>query len=282
MLRRPLSHLVACCGRSVVSMFVCCAVFCLPAGPAFAQQPSGAHYMYPSQTPPGQVGAQRLQRGGPVVGYFQPVSFSTPGEVTAAMSRDGGWTESTHDVIHTGLLIGQTYRLKLSNLPLHEGRDCYPTVEIIDRTYPPAGMELKFPIPIVFNDDDIRLAMDGMYVTRVVYVEDPQLAIPGGQRPGEQLWHDAGAHANPLQVADQLGRPVAIVRMGARVPVEGQGPDWEFLYGCPKWQFFGLTPPVSPIQLPPKAAPVQPGIIPNTPVEAPPKSARRFSAAENN
>ena len=146
------------------------------------------------------------------------------------------------------MAIGQPYRFKLSNLPLHPEGTCYPTIEIIDRTYPPPGLELKFPIPVVFNDDDIRRAMDGMLVTRVIYVEDPQQAIPGVQRPGEQLWHDVGPTANPLQEADRLGRPVAIVRLGGRVPDERQGPDYQFVFGSPQWHYFANTPDASPIE----------------------------------
>lgn len=270
---------------AVGAMIACGLLFGLTAKSAQAQKPLAAHYLYPSQTPPGQVGQQRLQRGGPVVGYFQPVSFSMPGEVVGAVARDGGWTESTHDVIHGGLLIGQTYRLRLSNLPLHPGRDCYPTVEIIDRTYPPPGLEKQFPIPIVFNDDDIRLAMDGMYVTRVVYVEDPLQAIPGAQKPGEQLWHDAGPHSNPLEVADQLGRPVAIVRIGSRTPDESQGPDYQFMYGYPKWLYFGTTTPPPLFQTPaglPKPMPVPAEQVPPAQNGAAPKSARRLQPAETN
>lgn len=218
---------------------------------AAAQVPSSAHYRYPAQSPPGQVGTERLQRGGPVVGYFQPVAVSVPQEMEVAAARDGGWTEPTDETLLAGLLIGQPYRLKLSNLPLYPGRECYPTVEIIDRTYPPGGMELKFPIPIVINDDDVRLAMEGMLVTRVVYVEDPAQALPGAQQPGEQLWHDVGPQANPLEVADQLGRPVAIVRYGSRTPDEGQGPDMQFLFGCPPWRFIATTPDAEAAAVPP-------------------------------
>jgi hypothetical protein len=210
---------------------------------ASAQQAPAAHYRWPSQTPLGQVGSERLTQGGPVVGYFQPVVFSSSQEITISVARDGDWTDATTQPVYAGLLLGQTYRLKLSHLPLHPDRECYPTVEVIDRTYPPPGVERRFPIPIVFNDDDVRLAVDGKFVTRVVYIEDPQQAIPGGQQPGEQLWHDAGSHANPLEVADRLGRPVAIVRLGGRVPDEKQGPDYAFQFGCPKWLL--LIPPTS-------------------------------------
>ena len=37
---------------------------------------------------------------------------------------------------------------------------------------------------------------------------------------------------DPLAVADELGRPVAILRLGARLPDYPQGPDAQFLFGC--------------------------------------------------
>jgi len=37
---------------------------------------------------------------------------------------------------------------------------------------------------------------------------------------------------DPLEVADRLGRPVAIVRLGGRLP-DAMGPDQRFLYGSP-------------------------------------------------
>jgi hypothetical protein len=232
----------------------------LVAAPLAAQQPKAVHYRYPSQTPLGQVGAERLRQGGPVVGYYQPVAFSSQSPITISLANDGTWTDGTVGKVHAALQLGQPYRLKLTNLPLHTGRECYPTIEVVDRTYPPGGMEFRFPIPVVFNDDDIRLAMDGMFVTRVIYVEDPQLAIPGGQQPGEQLWHDAGAAANPLEIADQLGRPVAIIRMGGRLPDERHGPDYAFQFGCPKW--FQFTPPrVEAVPVPMK--PAQTTMLPN-------------------
>jgi len=226
------------------AMLVAGAVFATSTTIAPAQEPVPlpGHARYLPQSPPGLVGYQRLRQGGPVVGYFQPVSISAPQEILISLARDGGWTEFTPDTILAGMEIGRPYRLRIGNLPLHPGRECYPTVEIIDRTYPPAGVELKFPIPIVLNEDDLRLALDGMMVTRVVYVEDPLKAVAGSQKAGEQLWHDVGPNANALEVAEQLGRPVAIIRMGGRTPDESQGPDWNFLFGCPKWLHFATNP----------------------------------------
>jgi hypothetical protein len=117
-------------------------------------------------------------------------------------------------------------------------------------------MERRFPIQIVLNTDDLDLAMRGMLVTRVVYIEDPGQALPGAQQPGDQLWFDAGPGANPLLEADRLGRPVAILRIGGRTPNNAGGPDWEFLYGCPAWQ--RLPPPPAEAMVIPATEPITP------------------------
>jgi hypothetical protein len=233
--------------------------------PATAQKPN-VHYRYPApQQPTGLVGATRLQQGGPVQGYFQPVELTGPDGVLISLADQGGWTDPVEGTVHAGMLIGAPYRVKLDNLPEEFNLpQCYPTIEIVDRTYAPQGLERRFPIPVVFNEDDIRQATRGMLVTRVIYIEDPQQAIPGRQLPGDQLWHDAGSQANPLEVADRLGRPVAIVRLGARMPDERSGPDMEFTYGCPPWR--RLSAPVA-------------AEVPSTPAEVPMQQARNMRAA---
>ncbi|HEV3137812.1 MAG TPA: hypothetical protein VGZ26_07900, partial [Pirellulales bacterium] len=53
-----------------------------------------------------------------------------------------------------------------------------------------------------------------------------------------QSYFEAPEGENPLEVADSLGRPMAILRMGARVP-DAEGPDEAFMYGSPpllKWK----------------------------------------------
>jgi hypothetical protein len=53
----------------------------------------------------------------------------------------------------------------------------------------------------------------------VIYLEDPNLALPVHyDTDQEQPWVEAPHGADPLVVADGLGRPVAILRIGGRVP----------------------------------------------------------------
>jgi hypothetical protein len=222
----------------VAAMF---ATLLIASGTPAAAQDAGLHYRFDARPPAGTVGRTRLERGGPVHGYFQPVRISGPRGTLLGLPEQGEWLQMNEEAVDAGMLIGKPYRVKVTGIEMHPGRDCYPTVEVIDRTYPPAGMERRFPIQIVLNTDDLDLAMRGMLVTRVVYIEDPDMALPGRQQSGDQLWFDAGPGANPLLEADRLGRPVAIVRIGGRVPSTVGGPDWEFLYGSPAWQ--RLPPP---------------------------------------
>ena len=97
--------------------------------------------------------------------------------------------------------------------------DIYPTIELIDRLYPPPGLALRFPIPIELTQDELELAAGGAFVTRVIYVEDPLHALPVARHAkGEQPWIEAPAGEDPLVTADRNGRPVAILRIGSRVP----------------------------------------------------------------
>jgi hypothetical protein len=65
----------------------------------------------------------------------------------------------------------------------------------------------------------LDLAARGAFVTRVIYIEDPHQALPvARQANDEQPWFEAAASEDPLIAADRQGRPVAILRIGGRVP----------------------------------------------------------------
>ena len=92
-------------------------------------------------------------------------------------------------------------------------------------------------MPIQITTDDLKEAVQGRMVTRVIYVEDPGQALPTRQQPGQSLAFDVRQGEDPLKVADSLGRPIAILRLGARVPGP-LGPSPQFLYGSPIWKPF--------------------------------------------
>ena len=209
---------------------VCACGLALSAG---AQQP-GVHYQWTESTPPGAIGAWQHLRGAPLACHFQPVKILAPEGVRIAWSVDGKFVEPREAPVELGLLIAPVYRLRVTHLPLHDEAEVYPTIEVVDRLYPPTGQARRFPIPIELTQEDLELAADGKFVTRVIYLEDPDTALPFPQQGEKQNWFDAGVGANPVQVADTLGRPVAILRMGGRLPA----PDER------SREFFGGFPPL--------------------------------------
>jgi hypothetical protein len=207
-----------------------CGVFLVTASIAFAQNP--VHYNHAGAMPPGAIGSQQLLRGGPIPGYFQPVEVRGPKGTRISTAEQGTFQRETALPRKFGMLIGAVYRFRVTGIPQYEGLEVYPSVEVIDRIYPPVGLENKFPIDVELTQDELEMALDGKFVTRVIYLENPDDALPVAEDPDHQSFFEVAAYENPLEVADRLGRPVAILRMGGRVPDE-TGPDAKFLYGCP-------------------------------------------------
>ena len=235
------------------------AVALLAAQPLAAQLPP-VHYRHHAAMPPGAIGSWQLQRGGPIAGYFQPVQLRSPSGAKVALAAQGRFTEPQPGVT-AGFLIGQVYRLRVTSLPGFPGEEVYPTLEVIDRTYPPPGFEARFPIVVELNPHDLELALQGRFVTRVIYVEDPDRAMPVRENPHMQEWFDVRPGEDPLQMADALGRPVAILRIGGRTPSDVTQPDMRFLYGCPPFvPLPHATAPAEPVpvRVPPPPAPEVP------------------------
>jgi hypothetical protein len=242
-----------CFKRRVVGKIAVVLFWCLGlTGQLPAQAPS-VHYLHHGAMPPGAIGSRQLQRGGPLPGFFQPVEINAPQGALLSLAADNQFDSPQATSRRAGLLIGAVYRLRVTNIPLPEGAEgleVFPTVEIIDRTYAPADQALRFAIPVELTAEDLRLALQGKFVTRVIYVEDPKSATPVSTTPQSQGWFDVGPERDPLAVADVLGRPVAILRLGGRVPV--QGPDPDFFFGSPAWVGYPQRPA-------PKTPAVQPG-----------------------
>ncbi len=197
--------------------------------PAAGQPP--VHYRHSTTMPPGQVGQDMLRRGGPLPGYFQPVEIIGPQGSTISLVSEGRFEPAQKESALAGMLIGAVYRFKVSGIPAHEGFEVFPTIEVINRLYPPPGQKARFPIPVHVTAEELQLALNGQFVTRVIYLEDPTAAMPQREDPRFQRHFEVHPDQDPLQVADQLGRPMAILRMGSRIP-DGVL-NGTFMYGSP-------------------------------------------------
>jgi hypothetical protein len=221
--------------------------------PAWAQRP-GWHYFHSADLPPGAIGSGQALRGGPTPGYFQPVEVRAPEGVLISPAVNGQFLDPKPGSLLAGMLIGQVYRLRVSNIPDQETDEVFPTIEVVSRLHPPPGQAVRFPIPIQLTLEELKLAIGGRYVTRVIYLEDPATAIPLRDEADGQRYFEVQPRQDPLQVADELGRPMAILRMGSRVPdLARETTNLGFNYGQPPLLLFdkpihvprdsGLEPP---------------------------------------
>ncbi|MDR0327870.1 MAG: DUF11 domain-containing protein [Planctomycetaceae bacterium] len=206
--------------------------FLLLSGVVSAQQ--GFHTGFPSE---------------PVRGYFQPVLIRTPEGTSLACVTAGQFSERLPSPLQAGMLIRCDYRLRITGIPYHPGSELFPTVTLLARTYPPQGREREFPIIINLTQEDLELAMAGRYVVRVIYLENPHHALPIQTSNDEQLSHDIQG-GDPVAAAATQGLPVAIVRIGGRVPPQDAAngmlrPD--FCFGSPPWI---LNRTIAPEQIP--------------------------------
>ena len=173
--------------------------------------------------------------GEPIHGYFQPVMLRTPEGTSLACITAGQFSERLSSPLQVGLLVGCDYRLRIAGIPFHPGKELFPTLTLLARTYPPQGRELEFPIIINLTLEDLELALAGRYITRVIYLENPNTALPIHPGGDEQLSHDIRG-GDPVAVASTMGLPVAIMRIGGRVPSQNTGIlSPEFSFGSPPW-----------------------------------------------
>ena len=112
------------------------------------------HYFYRADMPPGSIGAVQLMRGGPLPGYPQVVEISAPEGAEIALASDGLFEPPQAAPLKVGLLVGHVYRLQVTRIPFHEGREVFPSIEIINRLYARPGSETRFPVPIQLTQED--------------------------------------------------------------------------------------------------------------------------------
>jgi hypothetical protein len=106
------------------------------------------------------------------------------------------------------------YRLKITNIPGHPGVPFYPTLEIAPSTPRTDAYLTHNAVPIEFTDEDFDQVSAGNFVTKVIYLPDPQhqeLAIAGVETLVSTRL-DPGV--DPIAEADRRGTILAIVRLG--------------------------------------------------------------------
>jgi uncharacterized repeat protein (TIGR01451 family) len=177
------------------------------------------------------------------------VQVRVPQGTRIALAVDGTFAEPVQGNVLAGLLVSSVYRFRVTDIPYEPGAEVFPTIELVDRLYPPPGLALRFPIPIELSEEELRMAARGVFITRVIYVEDPLQALPVRDKVGNTQWFEAPHGEDPLVTADRIGRPIAILRMGARYPIDGNG-EPGFAFGTPPLEIYdaSMVPPAETLQ----------------------------------
>lgn len=224
--------------RSVLALLIISAVANIvqAADPRDILGPPGGHPLLTGDMPAGVIAAtqQRMGYRQPPAPYYQPVQFHGPEGTQFSLAQYGSFNEGEPGLM-AGLMIGHVYRFRVTGIPFHAGAELYPTIEMVDRTYPPPGLATTYPIPIHLDQDDILAALEGRLVTRVIFLEDPQTATPLLEGPNGPKAIDVPDYQDPLEIADLHGRTVAILRIGSLAPPRAEILQAQFFFGHPSW-----------------------------------------------
>ena len=109
---------------------------------------------------------------------------------------------------------GAIYRLKLTDIPGHEGTELYPTIEVGPETARTSAYLAHNAVPFVLTDEDFSQVTRGNFVTKVVYLPDAEyqeLAVAGVETLVSTRL-DPGV--DPVVEADRRGSILAIIRIG--------------------------------------------------------------------
>lgn len=188
---------------------------------------NGRQFPLNQYSPPGMVADWMHKAGRAQPPYFQPVKVILPsdGRVTFYDQRPDQ-PIALDAPAQAALLVGRLYRFKIDNMPDFPGVEFYPTIEVIDRLHPPAGKADEFPVDFELSEEEFEWALEGRLVTKVIYLEQPQ-RVPLTQLNQPRRTVTLPPAKNALAEADDLGRPMAIVRLGGRTP-DAQGMDPAF------------------------------------------------------
>ena len=196
--------------------------------------------------------------GGGVVGGMPPgglgakvqVLFNRPDgmQIHYDVLGDGGFgSEPLYVPGRVEFPQGGIYRLKLTNIQGREGVELYPTVEVANGNPRTAAYLAHNAIPVQFTTDDFEQVLSGNFVTKVIYLPDPDFQGDALVGVDVLVSNRLEPGLDPIVEADRRGSILAIVRMGNKdielsaasgggMPLMGGmmcGPDGAPLAGVP-------------------------------------------------
>jgi uncharacterized repeat protein (TIGR01451 family) len=199
-----------------------------PPAPVIVSAPDTAVAGAPEGVPGAGLAEPGAPAGAPLLEPdVQVVRFQGPPGLTVEVLAPAPVSVPVGDgagIITVGLKRGIGYRLRVRGIVERPLAELYPVIEVVGHLHRPEAIDPgKYPIRVIFNQDDMDDVVDrGRLVTKVIYLEDPDQAIPLKMPKDEIPVVTLNPTEPPLRVASALGRPVAIVRIGGRRPTEAE------------------------------------------------------------
>jgi len=119
---------------------------------------------------------------------------------------------------------GGLYRVKITNIRGREGVELYPTIELAHAN-PRTGAYLAHnSIPIQFTQEDFDQVLSGNFVTKVIYLPDPDFQGPALAGIDTIVSTRLDPGVDPIVEADRRGSILAIIRLGDKdIEMAGTG-----------------------------------------------------------
>ena len=145
------------------------------------------------------------------------VTFGRPEGMQVRYDQTGGGLFDSEPMIvpaRQNFPQGGLYRVKLTNIPGREGVELYPTIELAYGN-PRTGAYLAHnSIPIQFTEEDFDQVATGNFVTKVLYLPDPDFQGPALAGIDTLVSTRLDPGIDPIVEADRRGSILAIIRLG--------------------------------------------------------------------
>ena len=142
---------------------------------------------------------------------------------------------------------GGLYRVKLTNIPGREGVELYPTIELAYANPRTGAFLAHNSIPIQFTEEDFDQVLTGNFVTKVIYLPDPDFQGPALAGIDTLVSTRLDPGIDPIVEADRRGSILAIIRLGDKdIEMIGAGGVAAGAYGAGGY----MAPPIAGLPAP--------------------------------
>ncbi len=184
----------------------------------------------------------------PAMASTVQVTFGTPEGMQVHYDATGSGMFDSQPLIvpaRQNFPQGGLYRMKITNIQQRPGVELYPTLELAYAN-PRTGAYLAHnSIPVQFTEEDFDQVLTGNFVTKVIYLPDPDFQGPALAGIDTLVSTRLDPGIDPIVEADRRGSILAIIRLGDK-DIEMGGAQGFATAGIMAPPIAGLPAPFAP------------------------------------